>query len=121
MSGRPPVRLLDGGGPDTWDELDLEVLSQWKYLKEAKCPGCGRPLSQHLYNSRLGREETIEDYMAWSLDCPAQQAIAIGQDMWRTANKSAIDAHNKGNGPDPSQGIFWLSQREGEALPQPEK
>jgi hypothetical protein len=117
VSGRPPVRLLDGGSPDTWTELDLEVLSQWKHLKEAKCSGCGRPLAQHLYNSRLGREETVEDYVAWSLECPAMQAIAIGQDMWNTANKSAIDSHNKGNGPDPRMGVMWLSQREGEVLP----
>lgn len=121
VSGRSPVRLLDGESPDTWSELDLEVLSQWKYLKEATCPGCGRPLSQHLHNSRLGREETIEDYTAWSMECPAQMAIAAGQDMWNTANKSAIDAHNKGHGPDPRMGTFWLSQREGELLPQPEK
>lgn len=120
VSGRPPVRLLDGGSPDTWDELDLEVLSQWKSLKETKCPGCGRPLSQHLYNSRLGREETVADYQAWSLDCPAQQAIAEGQSMWRTANKGRIDSYEKGNGPDPRQGVFWLSQRDGELLPQPE-
>lgn len=121
VSGRPPVRLLDGGSPDTWDELDLEVLSQWKYLKDAKCPGCGRPLAQHLYNSRLGREETVEDYTAYSMDCPAQQAIAEGQAMWSSENKSKIEAHNKGNGPDPRMGIFWLSQRDGEVLPQPEK
>lgn len=121
VSGRPPVRLLDGGSPDTWSELDLEVLAQWKYLKDAKCPGCGRPLSQHLHNSRLGREETIEDYTAWSMECPAQQAIAAGQDMWNKANKSAIESHSKGQGPDPLMGTFWLSQREGELLPQPEK
>lgn len=119
-SGRPPVRLLDEGSPDSWDELDLEVLSQWKYLKDAKCPGCGRSLAQHLHNSRLGREETIEDYTAWSMDCPAQQAIAEGQEMWNTANKALIDAYNKGNGPDPRMGIFWLSQGQGESLPQPE-
>ncbi|WNN96048.1 tail assembly chaperone [Microbacterium phage Schimmels22] len=121
VSGRPPVRLLDEGSPDTWTELDLEVVSQWKALKEAKCSGCGRPLSQHIYNSRLGREETIEDYMAWSMECPAQQAIAIGQDMWNTAHKSEIEAHNKGQGPDPRLGTFWLSQREGEALPRGEQ
>lgn len=120
VSGRPPVRLLDGESPDTWTELQLEVVAQWKALKDAKCSGCGRPLSQHLYNSRLRREETVEDYMAWSLDCPAQQAIAIGQDMWRTANKAAIDAHNKGSGPDPAQGIYWLSQGQGEVLPHPD-
>lgn len=121
VSGRSPVRLLDEESPDTWSELDLEVVAQWKSIKETKCPGCGRPLSQHLYNSRLGREETVEDYMAWSLECPAQQAIAAGQDMWNRANKATIESHSKGNGPDPRQGIYWLSQREGEQLPQPEK
>lgn len=120
-SGRPPVRLLDEGSPDSWDELDLEVAAQWKFIKDAKCPGCGRPLSQHLYNSRLGREETVEDYTAWSLECPAQQAIASGQHQWDQVNKSAIDAHRDGHGPDPHMGTFWLSQREGELLPQPEK
>lgn len=121
VSGRPPVRLLDEGSPDTWTELDLEVLSQWKHLQEARCSGCGRPLAQHLHNSRLGREETIDDYTAWSLECPAQQAIAVGQDMWNTANKSALDAHSKGNGPDPRMGTLWLSQGFNEALPAPEK
>lgn len=120
VSGRSPVRLLDEESPDTWTELDLEVVAQWKSLKDAKCPGCGRPLSQHLHNSRLGREETIDDYMAWSMECPAQQAIAVGQDMWNTAHKSEINSHQKGNGPDPRMGTFWLSQREGEALPQAE-
>ncbi len=84
------------------------------------CPGCGRPLSQHLHNSRLGREETVDDYMAWSLECPARQAIANGQDMWRQANKAAIDAHNHGKGPDPSEGVYWLGQGPGEAIPQPQ-
>jgi hypothetical protein len=120
-SGRSPVRLLDEESPDSWNELDLEVVSQWRSLKDTRCAGCGRPLSQHLYNSRLGREETVEDYTAWSMECPAQQAIAQGQDMWNQANKAAIEAHNKGNGPDPRMGTFWLSQREGEQLPQPEK
>jgi len=120
-SGRPPVRLLDEGSPDSWDELDLEVAAQWKYLKDAKCPGCGRPLAQHLYNSRLGREETVEDYLAYSMECPAQQAIASGQDQWDKVNKSAIESHSKGNGPDPRLGVFWLSQGQGELLPQGEK
>lgn len=120
MSGTPPVRLLDGGAPDTWTELDLEVVSQWRTLKETKCPGCGRPLSQHLHNSRLGREETPEDYSVYSLDCPAQQAIAAGQDMWNTAHKAEIDSHMKGSGPDPRQGVYWLAQRAGEALPRGE-
>jgi len=90
-------------------------------MKEAKCPGCGRPLSQHLHNSRLGREETVDDYTAWSMECPAQQAIASGQAQWNSANKSAIDSHARGNGPDPRMGTFWLSQRAGESLPQPER
>ncbi|USH44814.1 tail assembly chaperone [Microbacterium phage Juanyo] len=89
-------------------------------MKEVKCTGCGRPLAQHLHNSRLGREERPEDYMAWSIECPAMQAIAIGQDMWKTANKSAIEAHTKGNGPDPGMGVYWLSQGDGEVLPVPE-
>ncbi len=121
VSGTPPVRLLDEGVPDTWTELDLEVVSQWKSLKDAKCPSCGRPLAQHLHNSRLGREETIEDYTAWSMECPAQQAIAEGQSQWNTLHKGEIEAFNKGNGPDPRMGTFWFSQRDGEALPQPEK
>lgn len=121
VSGRPPLHLLDGGSPDSWQELDLEVVSQWKHLKEAKCPGCGRQLSQHLHNSRLGREETLEDYTAWSLDCPAMQAIAEGQDMWKTSNKAAIDSHSKGTSPDPTMGLYWLSQGQGESLPQPDK
>jgi hypothetical protein len=120
VSGRPPVRLLDEGSPDTWTELDLEVLAQWRHLKDAKCPGCGRPLAQHLYNSRLGREETIEDYLALSVDCPAQQAIAEGQQMWKNENKSKIDAYNKGDGSNPEMGLYWLSQGDGELLPQPE-
>jgi len=121
VSGRPPLRLLDEGHPDTWTELDLEVLSQWKTIKETRCPGCGRPLAQHLHNSRLGREETVEDYTPWSLDCPAMQAIAQGQDMWRTANKSVLEAHQRGNGPDPSMGLYWLAQGYGEVLPTPDQ
>ena len=119
VSGRSPLRLLDGDHPDTWTELDLEILAQYRNIKEAKCPGCGRPLSQHLHNSTLGREETPEDYMAWSLDCPARQAIADGQHMWRTENKSSLDAHMRGNGPDPGDGLYWLAQGDGESLPQP--
>lgn len=120
VSGRSPVRLLDEESPDTWSELDLEVVSQWKTMKEVKCPGCGRPLAQHLYNSRLGREETVEDYIPWSLECPAQQATASGQAQWRQANKADIDAYNKGTGPDPAMGILWIAQGPGEALPEPE-
>lgn len=121
VSGRSPVRLLDEDQPDTWSELDLEVVSQWQRMKEVRCTGCGRPLAQHLYNSRLGREETPEDYTAYSIECPAMQAVAQGQNMWKQANKSEIEAHNHGNGPDPMMGVYWLSQGEGEALPQPEE
>ena len=120
-SGRSPVRLLDEGSPDSWSEMDLEVVSQWKHMKEVKCSGCGRPLAQHLYNSILGREEAIEDYMPWSMECPAQQAIAVGQDMWNSSNKAAIDAHGTGKGPDPRMGIYWLSQGFNEQLPQPQE
>lgn len=117
-SGRPPLRLLDAGLPDSWTELDLEIVSQWKQLKEAKCPGCGRQLSQHLYNPSLGREEAPEDYIPYALDCPAQQAIAQGQEMWKQAHKSAIEQHHKGSAQDPGQGVYWLAQGHNEALPE---
>lgn len=120
VSGRSPVRLLDEESPDTWTETDLEVLSQWKTMKEVKCPGCGRPLAQHLHNSRLGREETVEDYIPWSYDCPAQRAIAEGQNQWKQVNQASLEAHRKGNGPDPEMGVMWFTQGHGEALPQPE-
>lgn len=120
VSGRSPVRLLDEDSPDTWSLLDLEIVSQWKRLQDTKCSGCGRPLSQHLYNSRLGREETPEDYTPYTIDCPAMQAVAQGQDMWRKENKGALEAFNHGKGPDPGQGVYWISQAEGEVLPQPD-
>lgn len=101
--------------------MDLEICSQWRRLQSSKCTGCGRPLSQHLYNSRLGREETPDDYMPYSIDCPATQAIARGQDMWRNANKSLVESHHKGHGPDPAMGLYWIAQGPGEALPQPKK
>ena len=118
-SGRPPLRLLDDGLPDSWSELDLEVLSQWKRMKEAKCVGCGRPLAQHLYNSLLGREETLEDYMPYTIDCPAQQAMAIGQEMWQAAKKPELDQHRKGDGPNPGMGVYWITQGPHEAIPGP--
>ena len=120
VSGRSPVRLLDEGAPDTWQELDLEVVSQWKHMKDVKCTGCGRPLADHLASPTLGREEAPTDYEVYSIDCPAQQAIAAGQDMWRTAYKNQIEAHQKGTGPDPSMGVYWLTKRAGERLPIPE-
>lgn len=119
-SGRPPLRLLDEGSPDSWSYLDLDIIGKWKQLKAAKCPGCGRPLTQHLHNSILGREETTADYMPYSIDCPAQQAIAEGQDMWKTANKPAIDSHRAGKSPDPGMGVYWIAQGHNEALPQAE-
>ena len=116
-SGKPPLRLLDEGNPDSWSPLDLDILAKWKSLKNAQCPGCGRPLSQHLFNQWLGREETPDDYVPYSMDCPAQQAIADGQKMWQDYNKSAIESYHKGTGVDPSAGLYWLAQGAREALP----
>ena len=116
-SGRSPVRLLDEGRPDVWSELDLEAVSQWRALKETRCPSCGRPLAQHLHNPWLGREETVEDYTAMSMECPAQQAIADGQAQWNKEHKGEIEAYNRGTGPDPRLGTFWFSRRDGESLP----
>lgn len=62
----------------------------------------------------------MEDYIPWSLECPAQQAVAGGQAQWKQENKADIEAHHKGNGPDPAMGVLWISQGPGEALPQPE-
>lgn len=121
VSGRPPLRLLDGGHSGTWDELDLEVMSQYKRMKEAKCSGCGRPLMQHLYNSTLGREEVPEDYMPYTIDCPAMQAVAQGQSMWKESNKTNLDSYHKGTGPDPGMGVYWISQGPNETLPEPDK
>lgn len=117
VSGRSPSSLL-GDGPDTFSIADLEVLAQYKAMRDARCPGCGRPLSQHLYNAQLGREETAEDYKAWSVDCPAMEALADGQQLWKTAHKQELKAHYKGDSPDPSMGTYWLAQGPGEALPQ---
>ena len=86
-------------------------------MKETKCGGCGRPLSQHLHNSTLGREETPEDYIPYSIDCPAQQAIAAGQQMWKQENKYPLERYHKGDAADPSAGVFWISQGPGESLP----
>lgn len=57
--------------------------------------------------------------MPYSMDCPAQQAIASGQDMWKQANKLSMDNYHKGKGPDPGMGVFWLAQGHNEALPTP--
>ena len=84
-SGRPPLRLLDEGSPDSWSYLDLDIIGKWKQLKAAKCPGCGRPLTQHLHNSILGREETTADYMKYSIVFTALLSISEFQDMWMTA------------------------------------
>jgi len=116
-SGRAPNSLL-GDLPGIWDELDLEVIAQWKQLKETKCPGCGRPMSQHTHNPLLGRAEAPEDYTAWSWDCPAQQAIATGQSMWRQANSGPFKEYYDGKGPDPGLGVFWLAQGYNEPIPE---
>lgn len=118
-TGKPPPRLVDPDAPDSWSVVDLELLSQWKQIQNTKCPGCGRPISQHLHNPSLGREETPDDYIPHSLDCPAMQAIASGQEMWKAENKPAIDSHMNGKGADPGMGVYWLSQGHRERLPQP--
>lgn len=120
QTGKPPPRIEDDAAPDFWSVFDLEIVSQWKRLKETKCPGCGRPLSQHLHNDLLGREEETEDYLAYSFECPSQKAISAGQDMWRKANKKEIDRYQQGKGSDPSMGLYWLSQGPNEAVPLPE-
>lgn len=119
-SGRSPLSLLDEEHPDSWSILDLEIVSQWRHFKEVKCPGCGRPLSQHLWNRQLHREETPDDYIPYSIDCPAQQAISAGQEMWKTVNKAAIERYRKDDGPDPGMGIYWVAQGHSESLPQPD-
>lgn len=120
VSGRPPLRLLDEGSPDTWSDVDLEIVSQWRHLQDVKCPGCGRPLAQHLHNPQLNREEVTTDYIPYSVDCPATQALAEGQQVWKTFNQSAIDAYHAGNAPDPGMGLYWIAQGPGESLPSPE-
>lgn len=92
------------------------MLAQWKAIQDKKCPGCGRPIEQHLNNERLQRAETAEDYTAWTVDCPAQQALAEGQQMWKKENQRSLKAHYDGNGPDPSMGVFWLTQGPGESM-----
>lgn len=118
-TGKPPPRILDESAPDHWSEFDLEVGARWKAFQSATCPGCGRPLSQHLHNAELGREETVEDYLPHTIDCPSMQAIADGQEMWKKFNKPAIDGFSKGHGADPGMGVYWLAQGPGERLPEP--
>ena len=87
-------------------------------MKEAKCPGCGRPQAQHLHNPILGREETPEDYLPYTIDCPAQQAIAAGQQMWKDYHKSSLESYHQNKGPDPGMGVYWISRGENESLPE---
>lgn len=116
-TGVPPQQLVEGGTSQSWSDLEIDIMIEWQRIKTDLCPGCGRLLSQHSYNEALGRAETVEDYTPWSLECPAAQAIAHGQEMWRKANKSAIDAHFKGNSADPAAGVLWLAQAVNERLP----
>lgn len=120
-TGKPPLRVTDETHPDEWDLIDLDIVSKWQIMKNSKCPGCGRPLSQHLNNPLLGREESVEDYKVWSVDCPAVQAIAVGQEMWRKANNSALKSFYDGKGSDPSAGVYWLAQGVSEILPTDEE
>ena len=99
------------------DPLQMDLLLWWRHIQGVKCPGCGRPLSQHLRSDLLNREETYEDYTAYSYECPSQVALRVSQKAWRDANKSQIDAYNKGEGPDPHQGVFWMSRGPGETPP----
>lgn len=100
--------------------MDLDIISHWKHIKNMKCPGCGRPITQHLHNESLGREETPEDYNVWSIDCPAAKAVSEGQETWRQENKGAIELYSKGKASDPSAGIYWLAQGNNEVLPIPD-
>lgn len=118
-TGKPPPRILDEKAPDEWSFFDLEVGAQWQAYKANKCPGCGRPLHQHLHNPTLGREETMADYLPHTIDCPSMQSVAEGQEMWKKFNKSAIDGFSRGNGVDPGMGVYWLAQGPGEKLPEP--
>lgn len=116
-TGKPPRSLQNCEIAPNWTELDLEVLSQWKRINSIICKDCGRPVAQHLHNPLLNREETVNDYIPWSLDCPASQAVAEGQSQWRRENSAAIDAYHKGLSPDPSMGLSWIAQGPGEPAP----
>lgn len=88
---------------------------------EHQVPWVCRPLSQHLHNDILDREETIEDYEVYSFECPSQKAIGAGQAMWRKQVKSETDRFYAGQGPDPGMGLYWLSKGPGESIPQPKE
>lgn len=116
-SGRSPFSLLGESGSDFWDATDLEVVSQYERARAIKCPGCGRPLKDHIANPFTGKEETPEDYQVYSVDCPSSQAIAAGQHMWREHFAAELKSHNKGEGADPTAGVYWITVRDGEQLP----
>lgn len=88
-------------------------------MQSVKCPGCGRPLSQHIHNPFLEREELPSDYEVYSYECPSEKAIGDCQEAWREQNKTAIDRFYKGEGSDPGTGLYWMSQGSGETLPIP--
>lgn len=58
--------------------------------------------------------------MPYSMDCPARQAVAEGQQMWKDHNKDSLAQYHKGTGADPSLGVFWISQGPNETLPEPD-
>lgn len=116
-SGRPPGFLLGESDRAVFDRGDLEVLAQWKRATAMLCPGCGRPVWQHLNNPRLGRGEEPGDYTPWSFECPAAQALSDGQGRWRRTVKAAQKRFDEGNGPDPGAGLYWVAQGPGEPEP----
>lgn len=115
-TGKPPLSFTDKDAPPVWSELDLMIGVLWDNLTKDKCPGCGRPLSQHLHNPFTGNPEEENDYEVYSVECPASLAIAGGQQSWRNSNKGAIKSFNKGTGKDPSQGIYWFARERHEEI-----
>lgn len=115
QTGRSPLGLM--GGSDVWSPADLAIGVAWRRLANTKCSGCGRPLSQHTHNETLGREEAPADYMVYSIECPAGQALAVAQQAWREENKSATKAYHEGKAVDPAAGLHWMVTGPGERLP----
>lgn len=114
-TGRSPREILYGDLTG-WSEVDLLLVAWWKHVADQACPGCGRPMRQHDHNEYLGRAEEPADYMPGTIECPAQRAMAYGQAAWEEAHKDATKKYHDGNGPDPSQGVYWLAKGPGEVL-----
>lgn len=54
--------------------------------------------------------EAPDDYQPFVYDCPAEVAISQAQHEWAQLNKGKLDSFQEGKGPNPSQGIYWLSK-----------